>query len=679
MLLTGDAATPEEEHRFRTEAEAAASLDHPNIVPIYEVGQHKGRRYFSMKLVEGWNLAERVAESACPLSQTDAARIVATSARAVHYAHQRGVLHRDIKPGNILLDERGQPQLTDFGLAKRVEVESGLTLSGEVLGSPSFLSPEQAAGRTRQLTTAVDIWGLGAVLYFLLTGQPPFAGATPLETMRRVVEEEPLAPSRVVGPPAAAARRGTPGPVDRDLDTICLRCLEKDPQRRYASADALAEDLERWLRHEPIQARPTSPAMRLARWTRRNRLGTALILTLCVGLVVTLVLLKLKNDAKERMRKALDEVRQADEANATLVVQLRKMLETELEGLWLSNERRWLEITSEQLKALDGQPLQLLSKAARSERYTFGLAANESPVSDARRYALLLTKIENQLSVRRGHPVRLDLYMFKFKEDRLQALVSPTNWLDRNKSNLLDFARMGPFVYLQAKQQHPGIQALVQMDSPARQATFFTRSNATIRAMADLKGRSIAFGDWTEDITVWAQDKLKSAGLSGQDLGKYTSFDSRSEFITEVQELGYQAAVRRRQWLHNTADVIEAVLDGRFDAGMTTMRGFDANRLRDGGLVQIPGSEFYLNQSPWVGREGLPGDLKRDFIEVLTSLSGDVALTQLPGKPTGFKPVSEATHAPERAALQRTEGLFPVPSVTRLRANVPSPDRPPEN
>jgi TolB-like protein/predicted Ser/Thr protein kinase len=250
-------ATEAHVKRFRLEAEAAASLNHPCIVPIYEVGERDGACYFSMGLVEGGQL-DAVAKCE-PIPIRHAAELIAKLARTVSYAHEHGILHRDIKPGNILLDAKGEPHLTDFGLARLVETESNVTRTMEVLGTPSYMAPEQAVGNNARVTSATDVYGLGAVLYQLLTGHPPFAGGTTFETVRLVLDTEPRQP-RLLNPK-----------VDRDLNTICLKCLDKDPQRRYSSALALAEDLERWLRHEPIRARRTGLVTRGRKWVRRNR------------------------------------------------------------------------------------------------------------------------------------------------------------------------------------------------------------------------------------------------------------------------------------------------------------------------------------------------------------------------------------------------------------------------
>jgi serine/threonine protein kinase/tetratricopeptide (TPR) repeat protein len=252
--------------RFRLEAEAAASLDHPNIVPIYEVGERDGSCYFSMKFVEGGQLDEVVRRK--PISIRQAAELIAKMARTVHYAHEHGIVHRDIKPGNILLDVKGEPHLADFGLARLVETESTMTRTLEVLGTPSYMAPEQAVGNNTQFTSATDVYGLGAVLYQLLTDHPPFAGGTTFETIKLVLDTEPQQP------------RLWNRKIDRELSTICLKCLEKDPKRRYPSALALAEDLEHWLRHEPIRAKRSGFFTHLRKWVRRKPAPAALIASL---------------------------------------------------------------------------------------------------------------------------------------------------------------------------------------------------------------------------------------------------------------------------------------------------------------------------------------------------------------------------------------------------------------
>jgi serine/threonine protein kinase/WD40 repeat protein len=274
MIAAGQLATPAAMQRFHTEAEAAARLDHPHIVPIYEIGQYEGQHYYSMKLLEGGTLAGLNSDCSARDAewQERKAVLLGTVARAVHYAHQRGILHRDLKPTNILLDEQGEPHITDFGLAKLLEVDGSITHSLAVLGTPAYMAPEQAAGGAKQLTTAADTYGLGAILYELLTGQPPFHGETSVEVLRHVCERAPV-PPRTLNPQ-----------VDRDLETICLKCLNKDPQKRYASAELLAQDLDYWRNGEPILARPPGALEKAWRWSRRHPVSAGLLLVLLLGI-----------------------------------------------------------------------------------------------------------------------------------------------------------------------------------------------------------------------------------------------------------------------------------------------------------------------------------------------------------------------------------------------------------
>jgi WD40 repeat protein/tRNA A-37 threonylcarbamoyl transferase component Bud32 len=306
MILAGQLASPAEVRRFYTEAEAAATLDHPGIVPIYEIAQHQGQHYFSMAFVEGHSLAEALRDG--PLAPRAAADLVRAVALAVQHAHDKGIIHRDLKPQNVLLDRSGQPRVTDFGLARRAG-DGQLTATGAVVGTPSYMPPEQAAGR-KDVGPAADVYALGAILYCLLTGHPPFQAATTLDTLLLVLEQEPVPP-----------RRHNPQ-VPADLETICLACLHKQPARRYSSARALADDLGRWLEGRPILARPVGRLERAWKWARRRPAAAALaalsvlapVLLLLVGLVYQVRLGQARADLARRQQDL--EVAQAETAAA---------------------------------------------------------------------------------------------------------------------------------------------------------------------------------------------------------------------------------------------------------------------------------------------------------------------------------------------------------------------------
>lgn len=324
LIAAGDLASTELIRRFRSEAETAASLEHPGIVPVYEVGESDGSPFFSMQLIQGESLAARLQRIRLgekpALSEERAAWLIECMARAVHHAHQRGVLHRDIKPGNILLDAEDAPRLTDFGLAKLLRHDTTLTRAGGVLGTPAYMAPEQAAGRTRELTTAVDVYGLGAVLYELLTGLPPFQASSSYELIRKVIDEEPS---------PLVSRNPRVGP---DLETICLKCLEKGPARRYSSALALAEDLLRWRNHEPISARRSGTGERLVKWCRRHPALAVLTAAVVLGTLVfanqqwrhTAALRSERDTAREAQRRAEQTVQNQRLVNADRLLQFGK-------------------------------------------------------------------------------------------------------------------------------------------------------------------------------------------------------------------------------------------------------------------------------------------------------------------------------------------------------------------
>ena len=279
MILAGQLASDADVRRFQAEAAAAAMLDHPGIVPIFEVGSWRERQYFSMAYVAGENLASLVRKQ--PLAPRHAAELLLKITLAAAYAHSRGIIHRDLKPSNILIDEAGEPRITDFGLAKKLASDEyagmeALTTTGQVLGTPSYMPPEQATGDLAAVSTASDIYALGAILYFLLTGKPPFQSANIVETLQQVIHQDPIPP------------RALDSSIPLDLQTICLKCLAKSPSDRYASANELAAELQRFLEDAPIVARPTSRAERLWRWVRRNPAKAGLVVA-SAGAVLAII------------------------------------------------------------------------------------------------------------------------------------------------------------------------------------------------------------------------------------------------------------------------------------------------------------------------------------------------------------------------------------------------------
>ncbi|MFP6601757.1 MAG: serine/threonine-protein kinase [Pirellulaceae bacterium] len=272
MILTGKLAGDSDVQRFYTEASSAAALDHPGVVPVYEVGEQNGQHFFSMGFIEGESLAAMIARN--PLSPTRSANMLKKITEAMVYAHDEGVIHRDLKPANVLLDKRRDPHISDFGLAKKTTSGSQLTVTGQIIGTPSYMPPEQASGETNLIGPVADVYSLGAILYCCLTGRPPFQAANPMETLRQVVERDPVSP------------RQLNSQIDQDLDTICLKCLEKDPQRRYATAQDLVDELDRFLNGEPIKARPISALDRSFRWCRRNPVVTTLVAALTLTFII---------------------------------------------------------------------------------------------------------------------------------------------------------------------------------------------------------------------------------------------------------------------------------------------------------------------------------------------------------------------------------------------------------
>jgi WD40 repeat protein len=338
LVLAGPFAGPNDIVRFRNEAEAVARLQHPNIVQIFDVGECEGRPFLSLEHVGGGNLAQRI--GAVPQPAHFAAELTETLARAVDYAHRQGILHRDLKPANVLLTPDGVPKIADFGLARLLDRPVGQSIAGEVSGTPGYMAPEQASGDGRAIGIAVDIYALGAILYELLTGRPPFRAETVMQTVQQLLTEEPLPPARL-----------HPG-VPRDLATICLKCLEKDPGKRYGNAGALAEDLRRFLAGEPIMARPAGPIERMRKWGRRHPGRVALIVVLALFTCIAVGgILAYNSRLREAAIVARNAATEAEEQKALVQKHLdytRVLLYTtqlnQVEDLWISDSTRALAL-----------------------------------------------------------------------------------------------------------------------------------------------------------------------------------------------------------------------------------------------------------------------------------------------------------------------------------------------
>ncbi|QDT98029.1 WD40 domain-containing protein [Gimesia aquarii] len=319
MILAGQLATEHDINRFQQEAEAAAKLEHPNIVPIYEVGEHHQRHYFSMGLIEGNSLADQLKES--PLPSEEATRILIAVTEAVAYGHDQGIVHRDLKPDNILMDKNGQPRVTDFGLAKSLGESSGMSVTGQIMGTPSYMPPEQARGDHSAINQLSDVYSLGAVLYATLTGRPPFQAANAMDTLKQVLEQEPVSP-----------RQLNPA-VDADLETVCLKCLSKEKAGRYQSANALVKELGRYQNGRPIKARPIGIGTRFGRWCKRNPivagLSTALAVSLVIGTITSALFAVKMNRSAIEARKASQEAAEMSEQRRIALVNAEEAIKKE--------------------------------------------------------------------------------------------------------------------------------------------------------------------------------------------------------------------------------------------------------------------------------------------------------------------------------------------------------------
>jgi serine/threonine protein kinase len=608
-IAVGDFASPSALARFRREAETAARLDHPNIVAIIEVGENGANPYLVMRFVQGHSLAECLHEWELPpqarsgdatRAQLRITRLLSTVARAVDYAHRRGVLHRDLKPSNILLDAEGIPHLTDFGLAKSLDHDAGLTQTSELLGTLSYMAPEQAAGKP--VSCAADVYSLGAILYEMLTGHPPFEGPK-MDVLRKVLESDPPQP-RLVNPA-----------IDRDLATICLKCLDKDPTRRYESANALADDLGRWQRHEPIHARQAGPVVRVRRWSRRNPVGATLLLTLTIGITVSLALLARANEEKAGKSIALDI--------------LRTESARQLQEIWTSTSA-FFEIKSETLSAMAGMdPGNLLEG---EQRFTIALVSQGNPLDRVLRAAPLFDQLERSMGRMGETPTRLDLRLYKDHHRAIEDLVK----------RQVDVAQLNPREFLRARELDPQVQPLITiMPTPGINdaSVIFTRKNSGISKLTELKGKAFLLGTVDSTMSFWAKVSLADSGVKGRDLSKYRYIDRAEDVYSD----GRSAEGISVGNPFSSMTPVEAVIAGLYDAAVVRERRFREVAVEQG-LVAL--HRFKEAGDLLVARGDLPAEAARAFQRVLLDLEDLPSGQTFLDAPARFRAASEQDFKP---------------------------------
>ncbi|MCI0746715.1 MAG: protein kinase [Verrucomicrobia subdivision 3 bacterium] len=615
MVKAGEFASPTLIQRFHLEAEAAANLHHPNIVPIYETGEHDGQHFFSMELIDGAGLDRYITSTgfcfngksgdkpslrAC---QEQIARIMAKVARAVDYAHQHGVLHRDLKPSNVILDGRGEPHLTDFGVAKVIGHEgSSLTASGAIMGTPSYMAPEQAAGQSKRITIAADIYSLGAILYEMLTGHVPFRAETPVQTLKQVIEEEPKHPSTF--------KEG----LDRDLATICMKCLEKEPPRRYPSAAALAEDLDRFQRREPIAARPAGTAGKVWRWARRNpkvaALSAAVAVLLVVSGVAVTIAAMLLNDRVHILTQQLG---------------VHRQVMSGLAALDTDPTEPYFDISSATRRELTGEP-----RFSAGVKLKFGTYRYAHPTNMLDGFSPILAALEEYLSKQIGRRVAIDIRVFQTYQRTHEALAS----------NYLHFGRIGPASYIKLSDKGDASLLAAQFGSkPVTLAIFTLKDSDIARRFLEktntpltelLRNQSFAFGDTNSTtgnfVAKWFL--VVSNGIYASDLGTKKHLKSHNE-------------------------VCQAVRAGEFDVGAANLNY----------VVRYPDLQVlatYALQEDvgrcWVASKALDTNMAKHIQRFFLELSDPrifEALTQLDGEVNHFKTMSDESLKPLRNIIHQ--------------------------
>jgi ABC-type phosphate/phosphonate transport system substrate-binding protein len=591
MIRQGESASPSALIRFHREAEAVASLEHPDIVSTYEIGEHEGQPFFSMRLIHGNNLAKEMPRLALTHRLSDKgkgtksrlqrqealeriARLVAIIAHAIHYAHQHGIIHRDLKPTNILIDAEGRPHLTDFGIAKTLAGQSSLTGSADVLGTPAYMAPEQAVGKPASV--GADVYSLGAILYELLTGRPPFRADTPMETLRRVVEEEPIHPSVVNQE------------TDQDLATICLKCIEKDPLRRYGSGEAVAEDLERWLRHEPIRARRAGPGLRMSRWVRRNRMGAGLIVTLALALAT--------------VATQFAAIYRAQSSREEAIKILRDETMTDLEELWENPKDPYLDIPSEKLAALRNEGRPRNPFPGHVIRLRFAVYTHQEPTKMLAIMSPVLARLEQSMTKGLSRTVLIDLRIYRRYDEAQNALLRGE----------VDFVRYGSASYVEAVTRDPRIGLLAAQNGRVS-GYIFANTSAGVTNLPGLKGKSFAC--------------VETSSTTGNYLPKLSLF--RAGLTSRDIRIG------PTNYVGSHDSVAKLVASGTFDAGAANASVVDPFITNGAPLVVLKDFDEQCGL-PWVARRGLDPAVARSIRDGLLAITDRAVLQALGNNTTGF-------------------------------------------
>ena len=615
LIQAGRFASQEDISRFLNEARAAANLQHPNIVTVHDVGECDGQYFYSMDYVNGVNLAEMVRDK--PLSAQVAARYIQQTAEAIHYAHQHAIVHRDIKPTNILIDEQDQPRILDFGLAKFLDANSDLTKPWHVLGTPPYMPPEQFDNQTNSVGPPNDIYSLGATLYRLLTGRPPFLGDTNV-VIDQLRNAEPVS-LRILNPS-----------VPRDLETICLKCLVKEPRQRYGTAQELADDLKRWQAGCPILARPIGPLLRFQRWVRRNPWASALIFSLAVGFITTIWFLwaiEQKNRDNVEARRKI----------AITITKLGKVFQEnrdktimELTNIWWAVDDRKLRkvlVTSLQLHSLCIPHLEqweidnyLFKPSFRgpTNRFCVAVYASDDPIKEAETYGRLLNYLECTMSKKLKCVIELDLIIYADEVEGREALGT----------GVVDIMRLGAVNLFLAREKEPQIQALIEPLSQGKSAGFMTFTNSPIRIPADLKSARIGLGAENSSISLEAIRKIhEEFGLPINDM--------QIEFVEDPSDPD-----------PNHTEIIDGLLTNRFDVVVVNMRYLT------NGLTMIKGTMFSCPRVVWAAKKGADPDMVKAFSEVMASLPREKWVDDLRDKTPVYRQVTNFPPSEVRRAIE---------------------------